>query len=166
MCCFINFTLKKLHFSIKKSSVRLLSYTFTSKYLAETDEKMTSRRQKRRQNRHTDVLHESRLTSHWCKTTFRSPGRVHGNPSRVCKKYSSVLTGYNASRLLTYLIIKFHVSEFVLVPFKPWKFFRLCLKDVFTGSLNCRLKVSNVNKQLFPLACQNVHSAKRNLKAE
>ena len=50
MCCFINLTLKYLHFSIKKSSVRLLPYTLTSKRLAETDVKMTWRRKKWRQN--------------------------------------------------------------------------------------------------------------------
>ena len=46
MCCFINFALKYLHFSIKKSSVRLLSYTLMSKRLAENDfktSKMTSK---------------------------------------------------------------------------------------------------------------------------
>ena len=59
MCCFMNSTLNlKLHFSIKKSSVRLLSYMSTSKHLAE----LTARRQKWRQNGHTDVMHESRLT--------------------------------------------------------------------------------------------------------
>ena len=46
MCCFINFTLRELHFSIKKSSVGLLSNTLTSKRLAETDVKMTPRRPK------------------------------------------------------------------------------------------------------------------------
>ena len=42
MCCFISCTLKKkkkLHFSVKKSSVRLLSYRLTSKRLAENDVK-------------------------------------------------------------------------------------------------------------------------------
>ena len=34
MCCFINVALKQLHFSIKKSSVRLLSYKLTLKCLA------------------------------------------------------------------------------------------------------------------------------------
>ena len=56
--CFISFTLK-----FKKSSVRLLSYTLTSKHLAETDVKMTSDMTSKRQNRHADVMHESRLTS-------------------------------------------------------------------------------------------------------
>ena len=46
MCCFINFTLKWLHFSIKKSSAWLLSYKLTSKLLAKTNVKMTSRRLK------------------------------------------------------------------------------------------------------------------------
>ena len=41
---FYQFTLKCILFSIKNSSVRLLSYTFTSKYFAETDVKMTSKR--------------------------------------------------------------------------------------------------------------------------
>ena len=50
MCCFINFTLKWLHFSIKKSSIRLLFFTLKSKRLAETDVKMTWRRQIWRQN--------------------------------------------------------------------------------------------------------------------
>ena len=77
MSCFINFTLKYLHFFIKKSSVRFHSYTLTSKRLAETDVKMTSKRH----NSHTGVvLHPS------SKTTFSSAGRVHGNPGRVCKK--------------------------------------------------------------------------------
>ena len=38
----------------------------------------------KRQNYHTDVMHESRLTPP-CKTTKPSPGRVHGNPGRMCK---------------------------------------------------------------------------------
>ena len=49
MWCFINLTLKKLHFSIKKILVWFLSYTLISKRLAETDVKMTSIRQKWRQ---------------------------------------------------------------------------------------------------------------------
>ena len=52
-------------FFIKKGSVRFLSYTLTSKSLAETDVKMTS------------------ISSYLCP--FPSPGRVHGNPGRVCK---------------------------------------------------------------------------------
>ena len=56
----------------------------TLKRLAETVVKMTSRRQKRLQNQHTDVM---RVVLHpSCKMTFPSPGRVHGNPSWVCKK--------------------------------------------------------------------------------
>ena len=47
---------------MKKSSVWLFSYTLTSKRLAETDMKMTSRRQKWRQNYHADIMHEIRLT--------------------------------------------------------------------------------------------------------
>ena len=35
-------------------------------------------------------MHESRLTSP-CKTIFPSPGRVHGNPGRVCKKRFSAI---------------------------------------------------------------------------
>ena len=50
-----------------------------SKRLAETDVKMTS---KMTSNRHIDVMHESRLKPP-CKTTFPSPGPVHGNPGRV-----------------------------------------------------------------------------------
>ena len=42
-----------------------------------------------RQNRHTDVMYENRLTPP-CKTTFPSPGRVHGNPGRVCKNLSNL----------------------------------------------------------------------------
>ena len=37
------------------------------------------------QNYHPDVMHESRLTPP-CKATFPSPGRVHRNSGRVCKK--------------------------------------------------------------------------------
>ena len=44
--------------------VRFLSYTLTSRLLAETDVKMTSRRQKLCQNHHTDVMHESSYTPH------------------------------------------------------------------------------------------------------
>ena len=54
----------------------------TLKHLVETDVKMTSRRQKWRQNH---VMHESRLTPPY-KTTFPSPSQVHGNPGRVGKK--------------------------------------------------------------------------------
>ena len=47
---------------IKKCLVWLLSCKLSSKHLAETDVKMTPRRQKWRQNRHTDAMHEGRLT--------------------------------------------------------------------------------------------------------
>ena len=53
---------KILYFPTKKSSVRLLSDTLTSKRLVETDVK-TSKRHIKRQNRHADVMHESRLIS-------------------------------------------------------------------------------------------------------
>ena len=44
----------------------------------------------KRQNRHTDAMHESRLTLSPCKT-FPIPGRVHENSGRVCKKELSSL---------------------------------------------------------------------------
>ena len=46
---------------------------------------MTSRHQKWRQNRPTDIMHENCLT--WA---FPSPSRVHGNPCQVCKKLFSM----------------------------------------------------------------------------
>ena len=76
-----------IYFSIKKNSVRFLSYTLTSKRLAETDVKMKLRCQKRRQNVKIVIL--TTCTSrihHSCKTKFPSPGQVHGNPGRLCKK--------------------------------------------------------------------------------
>ena len=59
----------------------------TSKRLAETDVNMRQdvKHDVKRQNRHTDVMHESRLAPP-CKTTLPSPGRAHGNPGGVCKK--------------------------------------------------------------------------------
>ena len=41
--------------------------------------------------RRPDIMHESRQTPP-CKTTFPSPGRVHGNSGQVCKKEQSVRT--------------------------------------------------------------------------
>ena len=81
--------------SIKKCSVWLLPYTLTSKSLAETDVKMKSRHQKWRLNVKfvtltsctRNVLHPS------FKMTFPSPGRIHGNSGRVCKKKAFLHTG-------------------------------------------------------------------------
>ena len=86
MCCFINFKLKSLHFSIKKSTVRLLSYTLTSKRLVETNVNMTPRHQKWCQNRHTDGMHKSSYTPH-VRWHFLPPIRVNGNPGWVCKNF-------------------------------------------------------------------------------
>ena len=44
----------------------------------------TSKMTSKRQNRRTDIMHESRLKPS-CKTTFLNPGQVHANPGRVCK---------------------------------------------------------------------------------
>ena len=86
---FYQFYAKITTFFDQEKWVRLLSYTLTSKRLAETDVKVMSRRQKWRQNRHTDVMHENLSYTPHCKTTFPSPGRVHGNPGLVCKKRCS-----------------------------------------------------------------------------
>ena len=87
MCCFIYFMLKWLHFSIKKSLVRLLSYMLKWKRLAETEVKMMLRRQKWRQ--HVKIViptSYTRVVLHpSCKMTSPSPGHVHGNPGRICK---------------------------------------------------------------------------------
>ena len=86
LCYFINSTLKSLPCSTLKSSVWLLSYKLTSKRLAETDMKMIS---KCRQNDVKTVILTSctRVILHPSyKTTFPSPGLVHGDPGRVCKK--------------------------------------------------------------------------------
>ena len=48
----------------------------------------TSKMTSKHQNRYTDVLHENLLHPS-CETTFPCPGRVHGNPGRVCKKMKS-----------------------------------------------------------------------------
>ena len=63
---------------IKKSLVWLLFYTLMSKCLAESDVKMSKITSK------STYWHHARHPS--CKTTFPSPGQVHGNPGRVCKK--------------------------------------------------------------------------------
>ena len=83
MWCFYQFCAKITKFSIKKSSVRLLSYTLTSKRLAENDVKTS----KWRQNLKIVILTScTRVVLHTsCKTTFPSHGRVHGSPGRVCK---------------------------------------------------------------------------------
>ena len=72
-------------FSIKRCSIQCLSKTLTSKHLAENDVNMTSRWKNDVKiviltSCMQVVLHPS------CKTTFPSPGRVHGNSGRVCKK--------------------------------------------------------------------------------
>ena len=74
--------LKLLQFSIKKGSVQFLSYTLTSKHLAETDVKIVILTSCTRV-----VLHPS------CKMTFPRPGRVHRNFGRVCKKHISRTSG-------------------------------------------------------------------------
>ena len=77
-------------FSIKKSSVRLLSYRLTLNRLAETDVKW---RQKWHQNVKTVILTScTRVVLHRsCKTTIPSSDWVHGNPGRVCKNNNSSL---------------------------------------------------------------------------
>ena len=74
MCCFINFTLKYLHFSIKKSLVRLLSYMLTSKRLAKL---MWKWRQDVKNEVKIVILTScTRVVLHLsCKTTFPSPSR-------------------------------------------------------------------------------------------
>ena len=69
----------------------------TSKHLAETDVKMMSGCQECRQN-HTDVV--TRVVLHpSCRTTFPSPGWVHGNPSWVWKSKTlsvALIVQYNS----------------------------------------------------------------------
>ena len=82
---FYKFYAKYLHFSIKKRFVlkgNRLSYALTSKRLAETDVKMTSRCQNDIKTSKSTYWRHARESSY---TPHVSSGRVHGNPGRVCK---------------------------------------------------------------------------------
>ena len=88
ICYFIKITLKQLHFSIKRCSVRFLPKTLTSKRFAENDVNMTSRLPIWCQNVKIVILTScTKVVLHpSCKPTFPSPGRVHGNSGRYARK--------------------------------------------------------------------------------
>ena len=108
-------------FSIGKCLVRFLSYTLTSKRLAKTDMKMTTKHQKWRQN--VILTSYKRVVLHPSfKTTFPIPVRVHGNSGRVCKK--------SLFDLLSPLFCRIHWTKLISVHPTFW---RLVL-DIKLGS--------------------------------
>ena len=80
---FINLTLKYLHFRPRTVNFGPYLRCWYRNAWQKNDVKMTLKRQNT-----SDVMHESRLTPP-CKTTFSSPGRVHGNSGRVYKNTKS-----------------------------------------------------------------------------
>ena len=99
---FYQFYAKITTFFNKKSLVRLISYTLTSKHLAETDMKMMSRRQKWHPNVRIIILTSCTIVvlHPSCKTTFASPSQVHGNHGRVWKKQMTQSYAYKLNNQL------------------------------------------------------------------